>query len=107
MPTENVQDRDIWIGSNSDYPILVCARSDNSGRRLLDLLSQERALKRDESWKVFLVLCPITRDEVAHDNFLSHSAKRDSLDSGCGECELRGRNSDCCRFDFCGTWRGG
>ena len=65
MSIENVQDRDIWIGSNSDCLILVCARSDNAGRRLLDLLSQERALKRDESWKVFLVLCPMTRDEVA------------------------------------------
>jgi len=31
----------------------------------LDLLSQERALNRDEPWKVFLVLCPITRDKVA------------------------------------------
>ena len=63
--SENVRDRDMWIGSDSDCLILVCARSDNSGRRLLDLLSQERALKRDESWKVFLVLYPITRDEVA------------------------------------------
>jgi len=63
--TENVRDRDIWIGSDSDYPILVCARSDNAGRRHWDLLSQERALKRGKPWKVFLVLCPMTRDEVA------------------------------------------
>ena len=26
---------------------------------------KKRALKRDEPWKVFLVLCPVTRDEVA------------------------------------------
>lgn len=65
MFTENVRDRDIWIGSDSHYTILVCARSENAGRRHWDLLSQERALKRDEPWKVFLVLCPITRDEVA------------------------------------------
>ena len=65
MFTENVRDRDIWIGSDSDYPILVCARSDSAGRRHWDLLSQERALKRDKPRRVFLVLCPITRDEVA------------------------------------------
>ena len=64
MSTENVRDRDIWISSDSDYPILICARSDNAGRRHWDLLSQERALKRDEPWKI-LVLCPIARDGVA------------------------------------------